>query len=108
MNVICSTIEATTATTQTIGTCIGLLSIIWSHASGIWHCAEGAIINPAISTICGPILGGGGGGLCGTIVGGGGAGFISGGVNFLGHILTQGLGEVCNTLLHVIVSILPK
>ena len=59
MNVICSTIEAVTATTQLIGTIIGSSSIIWSHCSGIYH------------MICGPILGGSGGtffgGSCGTI-----------------------------------------
>ena len=65
MNIICSTVEATTSAAQLIGTCIGLLSIIWSHVSGIWHCAEGAIINPAISTFCGPICGGAG---VGTVV----------------------------------------
>ena len=60
MNIICSTVEATTSAAQLIGTCIGLLSVIWSHVSGIWHCAEGAVMNPIISTICGPIIGGGG------------------------------------------------
>ena len=58
MNVICSTIEATTSAAQLIGTCIGALSIIWSHASGLWHCTEGALINPIISTICGPLVSG--------------------------------------------------
>ena len=71
VNVICSTVEAVTATTQLIGTIIGSLSIIWSWASGLLHCAEGTICNPIIATVCGPIIGGGGGtilgGSCGTV-----------------------------------------
>ena len=95
MNVICGFIEAITATIELIGMGVGNLSIIWSWLSGSLHCAEGLLLNPALSTLCGPIIGGGG------------AGLISGGVNFLGHILTQGLGEACNTVLHIIVSVLP-
>ena len=72
MNIICSGIEAVTATTQLIGTTIGNLSCIWSWASGLLHCAEGTIMNPIISTVCGPIIGGGGGALlgggCGTVL----------------------------------------
>ena len=50
MNIICSTVEAVTATTQLIGTTIGTLSVLWSHCSGIYH------------MVAGPLLGGG----CGT------------------------------------------
>ena len=51
MNIICSAVEAVTATMQLIGTIIGSLSIVWSHCSGIYH------------VIFGPLLGGG----CGTL-----------------------------------------
>ena len=50
VNVLCSTIEAVTATTQLIGTIIGSLSILWSHCSGIYH------------MVAGPLIGGGCGG----------------------------------------------
>ena len=63
---------------------------------GIGNWIMSIFVNPTIATICGPIIGGGG------------AGLISGVVNFLGHILTQGLGEICNTVLHAIQSVLPK
>ena len=101
MNVICSTIEATTATTQTIGTCIGLLSIIWSHASGLWHCAEGAIINPAISAVCGPLVSGIGLNAILEVLG-------AAATSILGIPISQVCGGIYNTILSAIQSILPK
>ena len=58
MNVICGVIEAITVTIELIGMGIGSLSIIWSWLSGGLHCVEGLLLNPALSTICGPIFGG--------------------------------------------------
>ena len=66
MNVICGFIEAITATIELIGMGVGNLSIIWSWLSGSLHCAEGLLLNPALSTICGPFVGGG----CGTVLAG--------------------------------------
>ena len=60
MNVICGFIEAITATIEVIGMGVGNLSILWSWLSGTLHCAEGLLLNPALSTLCGPIIGGGG------------------------------------------------
>ena len=99
MNIICSTVEAVTATTQLIGTSIGTLSVIWSWASGLLHCAEGTIMNPIISTVCGPIVGGG----CGTIVGGGGGGICG---TILGS-LCGGLGlSGINDIIHGFAEVL--
>ena len=91
MNIICSTVEAVTATTQLIGTSIGTLSVIWSWASGLWHCAEGALINPIISTVCS-----------------GGSAVLSGGANIIGSGLTQLLGGSCDTVRAAISGIIPK
>ena len=91
MNIICSAAEALTATTQLVGTIIGSLSIIWSWASGLLHCAEGTIMNPIIATVCS-----------------GGSAFISGGANIIGSGLTQLLGGSCDTLRAAISGIIPK
>jgi hypothetical protein len=56
MNVICSAAEAITTWVEVIGMGIGNLSVVWSWISGGWHCCEGILINPAISTVCGPLL----------------------------------------------------
>ena len=48
MNIICSAVEAATATTQLIGTSIGSLSIIWSWIGGVF----GPSLVGVFSTIC--------------------------------------------------------
>ena len=48
MNIICSTVEAITATTQLIGTSIGSLSILWSHLGGVF----GPSLIGVFSAIC--------------------------------------------------------
>ena len=101
MNVICSTIEAVTATTQLIGTIIGSLSIIWSWASGLLHCAEGTIMNPIISTICGPLVSGLGLNSILEILG-------SAATSFIGVPLSQALGGVCGGISDAIQSLIPK
>ena len=50
MNIICSTVEAVTATTQLIGTTIGTLSVLWSHCSGIYHMVAGPLIGGSCGT----------------------------------------------------------
>ena len=71
---------------------------------GIGNWFMNIIVDPIVSTVCGPIVGG----LCGTIVGGGGAGLISGLTNLIGGWLTQGCGEIFNTVRAIISGIIPK
>ena len=50
MNIICSTVEAVTATTQLIGTAVGNLSVVWSWCSGLYHTVAGPLIGGACGT----------------------------------------------------------
>ena len=101
MNIICSGIEAVTATMQLIGTTIGNLSIIWSWASGLLHCAEGTIMNPIIATVCGPLVSGIG---------------LNSILELLGALATsaiavpisQVIGVICGGISDAIQSLIPK
>ena len=87
MNIICSTVEAVTATTQLIGTSIGSLSIIWSWIGGVFGPALAGGASSIFSAICAAA-----GDL--TTVGGG--------------FLSQGLGCGGNTITSIISMIVPK
>ena len=52
MNIICSAVEAVTATTQLIGTSIGSLSIIWSWVGGVFGPALTGIASSIFSAAC--------------------------------------------------------
>ena len=61
MNIICSTVEAVTVTTQLIGTAVGNLSVMWSWASGLYHMVAGPLIGGGcgtVSALCQDIIGG--------------------------------------------------
>ncbi|VUT24474.1 MAG: hypothetical protein MASP_00525 [Candidatus Methanolliviera sp. GoM_asphalt] len=55
MNIICSAVEAATATTQLIGTSIGSLSIIWSWIGGVFGPALTGVASSIFSATCASI-----------------------------------------------------
>ena len=87
MNIICSAVEAVTATTQLIGTSIGSLSIIWSWIGGVFGPALTGVGSSIFSAICTSI------GDLTTIFGG---------------CLPQGIGCGGNTIISIISMIVPK
>ena len=100
MNIICSGIEAVTATTQLIGTTIGNFSIIWSWITGLLHCAEGTIMNPIISTVCGPIISGLGLNAILEVLG-------AAATSLIGVPISQAVGVICNGIFAAISSLIP-
>lgn len=85
MNIICSTVEAVTATTQLIGTSIGSLSIIWSWIGGVFGPAlagVGASIFGATCSSAGDLA---------TVVGG----FLSQSLGCGGTTITGLISMIC-------------